>query len=261
MAADVDTSNLGVFELFSVFVDSRCVREKSGEKKEKRSLVTIARKNKRVSVTAYIRHFNGMSAADKLEVLQNGGANSFFPASYRLQQVTLPFLSSGGVNSWMHNAIVFLIRALGLHFDEWWSEKNTEVELFEPNDARTHVQLSGKCGAGVPLRGFADFWCKRRMDDQMAIIDIKTSVKQDSALESVANKLKHIQQLRVYALLARWILLDNRYTPTCYIASVNAKRTDCVQLFRVIFSDDFRTIEQALNVGYDPKAIIKRLEK
>ena len=261
MAADAGNSNSDVFDLFSIFVGARCAQEEAGKEKEKRGLVLATRRNGRISVTAYIRHFNEMSASDKLEVLQNGGANAFFAASYRLQQATPPFRSSGGVNSWLHNAIIFTIRALGSRFDEWWSEKNTEVELFEPNDTRTHVQLGSKCGAGVPLRGFADFWCVQRMNGKMAIIDVKTSVKQTNALSSVANKLKHIQQLRVYALLARWLLLDNRYTPACYIVAINTKRSDCVQMVRVIFLDDFRTIEQAINVNYDPKAVIKRLEE
>lgn len=260
MSAEEENDASEFLGILGKLAGTRCVREDSKDEK-KQGLFRSVRKNGRVSVTAYIRHFNGLSASEKEKVLENGGESVFFPQSYRLQQVTSITRSSGGVNSWLHNAAIFLIRALGHYFTEWWGEKNTEVELYEPNDVRTHVQLNSRCGAGVPVRGFADFYCTQLIDGKRVVIDIKTSVNENNSLASVANKLKHIQQLRVYALLVRWLFLDDRYTPACYIASVNPKRSDCFQLFRVVFSDDFRSMVQALNVEYNSKAVIKRLDE
>jgi len=256
-------ADTGVFAFFETFIGQSRAREEEKEAAPSKIPMALssARRNGRVAVTAYIKHVGDMAPDERRAVLEQGGASMFFPANYRLQQVTAPFRSSGGANSWAHNAIVFKDRAMGRYFDEWWGVKNTEVELFAPADSRTHVALGEGQGAGVPLRGFVDYWCRRRADGRMAIVDLKTSGVGDRALADIANNLKYVQQLRVYALLARWLLLDDRYTPRCYIAALNYRSSTCFQLFQIVFADDPRTIEQAVNVAHNPDAVIPRVEQ
>lgn len=242
-------NNTEQWEMFSVF--GVPLDETTFEEQEKNKKVGV---RNCVSVTAYIRHANKLN--NKKEKTDNNYTNH-----YRLLQVTSVVKSSGNKFSWKHNAMIFLIRALGQHFDDWWSKKNTEVKLHGPIDKRTHVLIESVSLNKIPLKGFADFWCRNKLTGKMAVLDLKTSEKENQSVLSIANKRKHIQQLRIYALLARWLFLDDTYTPECYIASVNFSNSSCFQLFRIVFNDDFRTIEQALHVEYNPIAVIKRLNK